>query len=131
MNADVAAVLARYPDSTRKMLETLRTLIYDTAASTAGVGALEETLKWGQISFLTTQTGSGTTVRFDQDKASGRVALYVNCKTDLVSRYRTLYPEAFAYQGDRAVVLPPDPDMSALRHIIALALTYHATKKAG
>ncbi|MCS6759438.1 MAG: hypothetical protein MO852_11005 [Candidatus Devosia euplotis] len=83
----------------------------------------------GQISYLTTQSGSGTTIRLDADKLSGRTTLYVNCKTDLVSRHRTHYLDAFNYHGDRAVILPVEPDLAALRHIIALVLTYHAAKK--
>ena len=125
----VAAVFAGYPETVRGDLLRLRSLILDTAAQTPGVGALEETLKWGQVSYLTTESGSGTTIRIDHDRLSGRVALYVNCKTDLVSRYRTLYPDGFGYQGDRAVVVPPDADAGALRHVVALALTYHAAKK--
>lgn len=131
MDDAVAAVFAAHAPPQRSAMMALRSLILDTAASIAGVGPLDETLKWGQISYLTTQSGSGTTIRLDVDKASGRVALYVNCKTDLVSRYRAHYPDAFEYQGNRAVVLPDEPDLPALRHVIALALTYHAAKKAG
>lgn len=53
----------------------------------------------------------------------------MNCQTDLVGRYRALYPDAFAYEGDRGVILRETPDQAALRHVIALALTYHARKK--
>jgi len=127
----IADAFDRYPDATRDELLNLRSLILDTAAVTPGVGALEETLKWGQVSYLTSQSGSGTTIRIDHDRLSGRPALYVNCKTDLVSRYRTLYPDAFDYQGDRAVVLSAGADADALRHVVALALTYHAAKKTG
>lgn len=107
----------------------LRALILDTAAATDGVGPLEETLKWGEVSYLTSSSGSGTTVRIGRDKRSGRPTIFVNCQTDLLSRYRTLYPDAFAYDGDRGVILGGAPDEAALRHVIALALTYHATKK--
>ncbi|MGV8832172.1 MAG: DUF1801 domain-containing protein [Devosia sp.] len=131
MTPAIAAVFEQYPSQTREALLRLRALILETAATTAGVGPLEETLKWGQVSYLTTQSGSGTTIRLDSDKQSGQAALYVHCQTDLLSRYRALYPDEFAYQGDRAVVLPPVPDVAALRHVIALALTYHAAKKAG
>ena len=48
----------------------LRGLVFDTAARTAGVGGLTEALKWGQPSYLTEQTGSGTTVRIDRLKAA-------------------------------------------------------------
>ena len=106
----------------------LRALIAETAAETDGVGPLEETLKWGEVSYLTSASGSGTTVRIGRDRASGRPAIYVNCKTDLLSRYRTLYPDSFGYDGDRGIILGEAPDEAALKHMIALALTYHARK---
>ena len=129
MDATVAAVLDAYPAPLRARLMRLRTLIQETAATTEGVGPLEETLKWGEVSYLTTESGSGTTVRLGRDKRSGRPTIYVNCQTDLVSRYRTLYPEAFDYDGDRGVLVGDEPDEAALKHVIALALTYHAGKK--
>ena len=128
MDQAIAAVFDGYPGALRQRLLDLRQLIHDTAAATDGVGALEETLKWGQVSYLTTASGSGTTVRIDRDKASGQPAIYVNCKTDLLSRYRALYPDAFDYDGNRGVVLGDAPDRAALQHVIALALTYHANK---
>ena len=109
----------------------LRALIAETAAATDGVGPLEETLKWGEVSYLTSASGSGTTVRIGRDKRSGRPAMFVNCKTDLLSRYRALYPEGFGYDGERGVILGEAPDEAALKHMIALALTYHARKRGG
>ncbi len=44
----------------------LRELIYDTAARIEGVGPLEEALKWGQPSFLTSESKSGSLIRVDQ-----------------------------------------------------------------
>ena len=131
MNPAVAAVMDAYPAALRERLMRLRALILETAAATEGVGPLEETLKWGQVSYLTSASGSGTTVRIDRDKRSGQPAIYVNCQTDLLSRYRALYPDAFGYDGERGVVLGEAPDEAALRHVIALALTYHAAKKNG
>lgn len=131
MEQGVAAVFDSYPGPLRQQLLDLRQLIHGTAAATEGVGPLEETLKWGQVSYLTTASGSGTTVRIDRDKASGQPAIYVNCKTDLLSRYRELYPDAFGYDGNRGVVVGNAPDQDALRHVIALALTYHSSKKSG
>ncbi|MBE0578552.1 MAG: DUF1801 domain-containing protein [Devosia sp.] len=128
MNPAVAAVLDGYPANLRDRLMQLRALIYETAAATEGVGALEETLKWGEVSYLTTESGSGTTVRIGRDKRSGRPTVFVNCQTDLLSRYRTLYPDRFGYDGDRGVILGEAPDEAALKHMIALALTYHARK---
>ena len=41
----------------------LRRLIMETASETEGVGPLEETLRWGQASYLTTASGSGSMIR--------------------------------------------------------------------
>jgi hypothetical protein len=131
MNPDVAAVLDAYPAPLRDRLLALRALIQATAAATEGVGPLEETLKWGEVSYLTSASGSGTTVRIGRDKRSGGPAIFVNCKTDLLSRYRALYPDAFTYDGERGVVVGDAPDEAALKHVVALALTYHARKKSG
>ena len=115
----------------RPKLAALRRLILDTAKSTEGVGAIEETLKWGQPSFVTSETGSGSTIRIDAVKSDPkRYAMYFHCQTNLVASFRQLYPKAFAYEGNRAIVFDVDKSVpeAALRHCIALALTYHARK---
>jgi len=125
----VTAVFESHPPATRRRLMELRRLILDTAAATAGVGRIEETLKWGQISYLTAETRSGTTIRIDANKIG--IAMFVNCKTDLVARYRENYPKTFVYEGDRAVLFEDGKsiDDDALRHCIAMALTYHRRKR--
>ena len=109
----------------------LRRLIFDTAKTTKGVGALEEALKWGQPSYLTTESKSGSTIRIDQVKAeAGGYAVYFHCQTDLVETFRELYPE-LRYGGNRSILLDAGEKLpeAALRHCIALALTYHARKR--
>ncbi len=64
----VEAVFSTYPKPIKAKLLALRRLIFDTAKTTSGVGALEETLKWGQPSYLTTETKSGSTIRIDRVK---------------------------------------------------------------
>ena len=125
----VAAVFQAYPSAVRKRLLTLRRLIFDTAVATAGVGRIEETLKWGQPSYLT-QPKSGSTIRIDQVPPGG-YALYVHCQTNLVSTFRELYPTELAYGGNRSILLDAerDPPEAILRHCIALALTYHSRKR--
>ena len=89
----VDAVFAAYPGPVKAKLLALRRLIFDTAKATKGVGALEETLKWGQPSYLTPESKSGSTIRIDQVKAeAGRYAVYFHCQTDLVETFRELYP---------------------------------------
>jgi hypothetical protein len=46
-NSAVAAVFDAYPKRLKSRLLALRRLIFDTARTTDGVGALEEALKWG------------------------------------------------------------------------------------
>jgi hypothetical protein len=131
VSGEVAKVFRAYPPKLRGKLAALRTLILKTAAKTKGVGKLEETLKWGQPSYLTTESKSGSTVRIDRVTASDeRYAVYFHCQTDLVSTFRELYPKKFGYEGNRAIILDAgkNPDEKALAHCIALALTYHARK---
>jgi hypothetical protein len=133
-NAAVEAVFTSYPSPVKSRLLALRQLIFDTAKATSGVGALEEALKWGQPSYLTTESRSGSTIRIDQVKAqAGQYAVYFHCQTDLVATFRELYPE-LRYGGNRSIVLDASEKLpkAALRHCVALALTYHARKqKAG
>jgi hypothetical protein len=131
--AAVDAVFSAYPRPVQARLLALRRLIFDTAKSTKGVGALEEALKWGQPSYLTPESKSGSTIRIDQLKTqAGGYAVYFHCQTDLVETFRELYPE-LRYGGNRSILLDAGEKLpeAALRHCIALALTYHARKKAG
>jgi hypothetical protein len=130
-STDVAAVFRAYSPGLRAKLMTLRELVFDTAAKTAGVGRLTETLKWGQPSYLTEETGSGTTVRIDRLKAGDSYAAYFHCQSGLIEQFRELYPDTFKYQGKRAIVFASNDRVPAkeLRHCIALALTHHSRKK--
>ena len=132
-NEAVDSVFAGYPSPVKSKLLALRKLIFDTAKTASGVGTLEEALKWGQPSYLTTESKSGSTIRIDEVKAeAGRYALYFHCQTDLVETFRELYPE-LRYGGNRSILLDADEKVpeKALRHCIALALTYHARKRKG
>ncbi len=128
----VGAVFSAYPKPLKAKLLALRRLIFDTAKTTRGVGALEETLKWGQPSYLTPETKSGSTIRIDRVKSSAnRYAVYFHCQTDLVETFRELYPTELSYGGNRSIILNaedaiPEP---ALRHCLALALTYHLNRR--
>ena len=127
------AVFATYPRPLKPKLLALRRLILDTARATKGVGALAETLKWGQPSYLTPETKSGSTIRIDQVKsAANQYAVYFHCQTNLVETFRELYPTEFSYGGNRCIILTGDdaalPE-AALRHCVALALTYHLNRR--
>src|SRR6202035_2552509 len=128
----VDAVFRAYPGPVRTRLLALRRLILNTAKVTAGVGALQETLKWGQPSYLTSETKSGSTIRIDQVKsAANQYAIYFHCQTNLVETFRELYPAELSYGGNRSIILNADDEVPkpALRHCVALALTYHLNKR--
>jgi Domain of unknown function (DU1801) len=130
-SSTVEATFDTYPKPVKAKLLALRRLIFDTAKATKGVGPLEEPLKWGQPSYLTPETNSGSTVRIDQVKSSpGQYAVYFHCQTDLVEKFRELYPE-LSFSGNRAILLDANEKLpeTELRHCVALALTYHLRKR--
>ena len=120
-----------YPNHVRPKIEFLRELILDVALNTEGVGKLEETLKWGEPSFLTEETHSGTTIRIDwKPKKPDQYAMYLNCKTALIDTYRSLFPNEFTYEGNRAIVFGINDKIpeNELRLCIGMALRYHLEK---
>jgi hypothetical protein len=127
----VKAAFDQHPPAIKARLLALRQLIFETAAGIDGVGPLEETLKWNQPSYLTTATGSGSTIRIDRIKGTNRYALYFNCNTNLVETFRALYPQELDYGGNRSIILSLDGEFPepALRHCVGLALTYHRSKR--
>src|ERR1043166_9238373 len=131
-SSDVRSTFKAYPPALREKLLALRALVFDTAARTDGVGRLTEALKWGQPSYLTEETGSGTTVRIDRLKTGDGYAIYFHCQSGLVGQFRELYPDTFTYEGKRAIRFGVRDRLPVreLRHCIALALTHHLRKKA-
>ncbi|MFM9863692.1 MAG: DUF1801 domain-containing protein [Micropepsaceae bacterium] len=115
----------------RGKLLALRKLILDTAAKTKSVGPLVETLKWGEPAYLPKTPRVGTTVRLNAFKGSpDKVALFFLCQTNLVASFRERYADVLEFQGNRAIVLPVSKALpvKALKHCIAMALTYHLRK---
>lgn len=128
MTPEVSAVFDALPEQVRDRLLQLRELIFDTAVQTEGVGELEEALRWGDPSYLTKQTRSGSLVRINKKNPEGtQYAIYFHCQTKLVSTFRTMFPDTFTFEGDRAIILSADEELPIedLRRCIALALTYH------
>jgi hypothetical protein len=128
----VEALFDAYPAPLKAKLKALRRLIFETARTTEGVGALQETLKWGQPSYLTPETKSGSTIRIDQVKSTaGQYAVYFHCQTGLVDSFRELYPTELRFGGNRFILLDVKDELprAELRHCVALALTYHLNKR--
>ena len=125
---EVAAIFAALPPAARDKLLQLRSLIFETAAETPGVGPLEEALRWGEPSYLTSKSKSGTAIRIHwKPRRADRCAMYVHCQTHLVEQYRRRHRDSLEFEGNRAVLFPVDRPLpeEALRDCIRLALTYH------
>lgn len=126
----VAAAFEAFPALKRKKLLRLRDLIFEVAKSDGRVGPLQETLKWGQPSYLTATTKSGTAIRLALTK-TGECALFTHCQTSVMSDFRSQFPDAFAYEDNRALIPGADfEDKIALLSMFMLsAMTYHRTKQ--
>lgn len=125
----VAQAFAAFAPSVRKQLLALRQLILDVASRDAQIGPLEETLKWGQPACLTSATKSGTTLRLGVPKAGG-YAVFCHCQTTVISDFKALFGDDFAFDGNRAVLFCSDetPDVTKLALLISAALRYHLKK---
>jgi hypothetical protein len=128
----VQAAFDAHPEPVRARLLGLRAIILATAAETPGVGDLVETLKWGEPAYLPRKARTGTTIRINGVKRSpDRYGAYFNCNTTLLQTFRMIYPQAFTFEGERALIFSVQDDLpeAAVRHCVALALTYHLQKR--
>jgi len=124
----VARALSHYPAPVGVRLLEIRALIFAVAAQTEGVGPLTETLKWGEPAYLTEASRSGTTIRLGVTKSAPDAgAVLLNCKTSLIETFRASFADIFAFEGNRAIIVPMTVPLSRLPLALCLraALTYH------
>ena len=117
-----------YPQDAKQWLEKLRALIIATADETDDIESLDETLKWGEPSYLVKQ---GSTIRIDwKPSRPDTVSMYFHCQSKLIDTFKELYPDVFQFDGNRAIHFRIGKKLpeAELRHCILLALTYHKRK---
>lgn len=128
-NSKVAALFEQYPISIQKKLLFLRQLILDTALAIENIEKVEETLKWGEPSYI---TKNGSTIRIAWKQSSpDKYAMYFNCNTNLVATFKEVFDDSFNYEGNRAIVFAENEQLllvEELKQCIALAVTYHTRK---
>ena len=125
---DVAARIYSYPESVSAALFQLREMVYQAASEHNDIGAIEETLKWGQPSYLCKH---GSTLRIDgNQKKPNQYLMYFHCQTSLIETFRLLYPNHFTFDGRRALVFTVGDTLpeSELRQCVGMALRYHLIK---
>ena len=127
-NSKVTEIFDNYPDFVRDKMQYLRKLVIETAEETEGINVLEETLKWGEPSFV---TKNGSTLRMDwKEKTPDQYAMYFQCTSRLVDTFRLVFDNKFQYEGKRAIVFQLNqkiPELE-LKECIKASLRYHNVK---
>ena len=121
-------LIESYPSVPSGKLLLLRELIFRVAEETEGLDFLEETLKWGEPSYLTKH---GSTVRIDwKDKNPDQYAMYFKCTSKLTPTFKEVFGDTFKFENDRAIVFKMNEEVpvSALEQCVSAALRYHKVK---
>lgn len=125
---DALSVIDAYPKHVSDKLYELRQLILECADELEGVDSLEETLKWGEPSYLAKK---GSTIRIDwKPKKPDQYAIYFKCTSKLVETFRMVYGDHFTYEKNRAILFSFDDvvPVQTLKSCIKAALQYHEVK---
>jgi hypothetical protein len=124
----VETVFANYPDFVQDKMRYLRELVIETAEEMGDLVVLEETLKWGEPSFV---TKNGSTLRMDwKEKTPDQYAMYFQCTSRLVDTFRLVFDHKFHYEGKRAIVFQLNQKIPKLelKECIKASLRYHKVK---
>lgn len=125
---EVEAAFNHYPETARQKILNLRRLIVEAATETEGINKLEETLKWGEPSYIVKQ---GSTIRIDwKAKNPDQYAMYFQCTSQLVPTFKMAYSDLFTFEGNRAIVFQMQEQLpeAELKNCIKAGLTYHKVK---
>lgn len=128
-NSSVKKVFQNYPDIIQQKMLALRELVIEAAKEIEGLNILEETLKWGEPSYITKH---GSTLRMDwKPKKPNQYAMYFKCTSRLVETFKKVFPADFEFEGNRAIVFQLEDKIpkEKLRKCIKATLCYHKVKK--
>jgi hypothetical protein len=128
MNEQVRKAYDRFDALVAKRLLEIRQLIFELAEQDDQIGKITETLKWGEPSYLTEQSKSGTTIRLSKVKDEANYCgIYVHCQTRLISEFRDSFADALEFSGNRAVLIDVSKPLeeTPVRMFLQKALTYH------
>ncbi|MBV1880109.1 MAG: DUF1801 domain-containing protein [Pseudomonadales bacterium] len=127
MKKEIQEKFDSYPDQIALLLHPLRDLILKVAED-QDLGKVEETLKWGQPSYL---VKNGSAVRIDwTPKAPNQYCLLFHCQTKLVDTFREIYSDSLEFQGNRAIVLSINQRLPerVIQRCVELAFRYKSIK---
>ena len=127
-NPEVAAIFKRYQAPIKEKLLALRALIIETAQEIDAVTSLEETLKWGEPSYI---SPIGSTIRINcKSKQPNLYAMYFQCTSKLIPTFKILFHHELNFEGNRAIVfdIKNELPVTTLKYCIKAGLTYHKVK---
>lgn len=127
MDIKIRQVFEKTPSLPKRKLLEIRECIF-SVSNALKVENFEETLKWGQVSYLCKH---GSTIRIGWDeKHSEQVSIFFNCNSSIVETAKEIYGDRLRFKGNREVVFMLDEILpqTALEDIIAMGLVYHQIK---
>ncbi len=127
-NPKIEQKLKSYPKEIIPKIQFLRDLIIETAKENESILEIEETLKWGEPSYLAKK---GSTIRIDwKPKKPNQYAMYFKCTSKLVLTFKEVFGDTFNYETTRAIVFGLDEKVpiKELKECVEMALTYHNIK---
>ncbi|MBR3119959.1 MAG: DUF1801 domain-containing protein [Lactococcus lactis] len=125
----IERIFSNYEEPYKSKLLEIRELIFTTAEMNPEVGKLTESIKWGQPTYSTLETKSGTPIRIDRFGDSD-VAIFFNCHTVLVDYFREIFSRELNFSKNRAIIVNPLQNLpiDKLEFCISSALVYHKEK---
>ncbi len=115
----------------RAGLRRLRGMVLARASELPDIGRVVEALRWGQLAYLTPDTGAGCSLRIGPVRDGG-FALFVHCQTGLIAAFAGGLGGGLRRDGNRAIRFGADEDVPGIVGVlIGWALTYHLARKGG
>jgi len=127
MEKEIHGVLQHYPQQAQTRFLQIHQLMLDIAKQ-SDLGVVEESIKWGEPSFVTKQ---GSPVRIAWKESSPeQIRIFFICTTRLVDTFRELYDDTLDLHENRAIHLQlkdplPTPELG---HCLQMAFNYHQVK---
>jgi hypothetical protein len=124
----VEVVFQNYPKERYPKMMYLRQLVLEVAEEIEGLDQLEETLKWGEPSYIA-KKGSTLRMAWKASKLE-QYAMYFKCTSKLVLTFKEIYKDPFNYEKNRAIVFKINDKIpvESLKYYILMTLSYHNLK---
>lgn len=117
-----------FPKNVQKALSPIRQLIIDCATELDDVHHLEESLKWGELSYKTKQ---GSPVRVNwSSKEKDHFGIYFICSTSLVETFKFVFGDEFNYDKNRGLIFGLEDEIpeEAVKRCVKMAMRYKELK---